>query len=70
MLKRLLVWLYCGMFEQVGVGWEVSDSPDTMRKLCLSTKFPHQEIGEIMVFYVVLKSLENTTKLFASNTEL
>ena len=23
--------------------WKICDSPETMRKLCLSTKFPHQE---------------------------
>ena len=26
---------------------------ETMRKLCLPTKFPHQEVGEITVFNVV-----------------
>ena len=27
-----------------------------MRKLCLSAKFPHQESGEIKVFFLVLPS--------------
>ena len=30
------------------------DSPKTMQKLCLATKFPHQELGKITVSFAVL----------------
>ena len=30
-----------------------SNSSEFMRKLCLPTKFPHQKLGEVMVFYAV-----------------
>ena len=33
------MWKFCGKAQ-----FPQSDSPETMRKLCLSTKFPHQEI--------------------------
>ena len=29
------------------------ESPETMRKLCLSTKFSHQKLGEVTVFFAV-----------------
>ena len=34
------------------------ESPETVRKLCLSIKFPHQELGETTVFYteIIIKS--------------
>ena len=32
------------------------DSPETMRKLGLSAKFSHQEIGETTAFFVVIAS--------------
>ena len=45
---------WCGNFVESHSFHIVSgDSPETMRKLCLSTKFPHQEIRWITVFYAV-----------------
>ena len=38
----------------LGSSWCISESPETIRKLCLSTKFPYEEIGEITVFYVMV----------------
>ena len=34
---NFLVWKFCGNVQ-------FRDSPETLRKLCLSTKFLHQEI--------------------------
>ena len=41
-LTNFLVWKYCGKdsFRRVS-----GDSPETLRKLCFSTKFSHQEIS-------------------------
>ena len=33
-----------------------SESPKTLRRLCLSTKFPHHEIRWNLVFYTVIKA--------------
>ena len=41
----------------------LGDSPEAMQKLCLFAKFPHQETGEITVFFVV-NSLQNLIKFY------
>ena len=49
---RLNSW--CKSFVERHIFHVVSaELPKTMRKLCLSTKFPYQEIGEIMVLFTV-----------------
>ena len=43
-LFQLISW--CGNFvERHSFRIVLGDLPNTMRKLCLSTKFPHQKIG-------------------------
>ena len=38
---NFLVWKFCGKVQfRIVLG----ESPETVRKLCLSIKFPHQEI--------------------------
>ena len=41
----------------------LGESPENMQKLCLSTKFSHQEISEVVVFYVVIKKYLNCGRL-------
>ena len=63
---RKMQWFYlifwCGNFvERQRFHIVLGDSPETMRKLCLSTKFPHQEIRwkygilctEIILFHLL-----------------
>ena len=55
-----LMWKFC------------EKAPKTMRKLCLSTKFSHQQIGEITVFFrreVLRKTQSNSLliKIFKSD---
>ena len=55
-----LMWKFC------------EKAPKTMRKLCLSTKFSHQQIGEITVFFrrEVLKKTQSNSlliKIFKSD---
>ena len=48
----LISW--CGYLAERHSVRIVSDNlPETLQKLCLSTKFKHREIGEITVFYPV-----------------
>ena len=50
---HLISW--CGNFMERHSFCIVSgDSPKTMQKLCLATKFPHQELGKITVSFAVL----------------
>ena len=47
---HLISW--CGNFvERYSFGIVLGESPKTMRKLCLSTKFLHKKLGEITVFF-------------------
>ena len=48
------IWKFCGK-EQFPQSFA-----ETMRKLCLSTKFPYQEIGGITVLFTVLWSETGT----------
>lgn len=44
----------CGyLAERHSVRIVSGNLPESLRKLCLSTKFKHREIGEITVFYPV-----------------
>ena len=48
------VILWCGNFMERHSFCIVSgESPKTMRKLCLSTKFPQRKLGKITVFQAV-----------------
>ena len=49
---HLMSW--CGNFvERHSLRIVSGDSPETMRKLCLSTNFHTMKLGEITVFYTV-----------------
>ena len=48
---HLISW--CGNLDRHSFRRVSGDSPETVQKLYLSTKFPHQELGEITVFYTV-----------------
>ena len=59
------VWKFCGKtqfphnFGQVARNYFriiSSESPETMRKLCLSTNLHTRKLGEIMVFFTVQNS--------------
>ena len=65
---NFMVWKFVGRHSFHIVS---GDSPETMRKLCLSTKFPHHEIRLITVFCAVLNNEKsevinplNVTSLF------
>ena len=45
--------------------WNYGDSPETMGKLCLSTKFPHQEIRWSHGIFRIGRCLRSTQFLFS-----
>ena len=55
---NFLVWKLCGRAQFLQ---SLRCIARTLRKLCLSTKFPYQEIGEYSVFYAVSK-IKSTLK--------
>ena len=57
---NLISW--CGNFVEMHNFCRASGNlPETLQKLCISTKFPHQEIRiEIVVFYAVLYFVTHT----------
>ena len=42
--KFYLIYWFGNFVERHSFGTVLGESPETLRKLCLSTKFPHQEI--------------------------
>ena len=44
MLEDMVLYLHLHSIVQLSIDFHLGESPETMRKLCLSAKFPHQEI--------------------------
>ena len=59
-----MVWKFCGKAQ---FPYSLGESPETMRKLCLSTKIPHQEIRWN---YGILRSYFNRNFFFFSEQPL
>ena len=50
-VHKTMLTLKLTFYSKADVGIKFGSlSPETMRKLCLSAKFPHQKIGEITIF--------------------
>ena len=56
-----MVWKFCGKAQ---FPYSLGESPETLRKLCLSTKIPHQEIRWN---YGILRSYFNRIFFFFQN---
>ena len=62
MLKfHLISW--CGKFVEINSFCRISsDPPETLRKLCIFTKFSHDEIGEISIFCTMKRETKEPTR--------